>query len=79
MVWVLRCIYDEVTTYIHNVCLVAEIIKVLLDIYEVVYSFYVFDRSKWYVGGIFMSLLSMYEVMRLHMYIALVGFHWDYE
>ena len=29
--------------------------------------------------SLFMSLLSMCEVMRLHMYIALVGLDWGYK
>ena len=29
--------------------------------------------------GLFVSLVRMCEVMRLHMYIALVGLDWDYE
>ena len=29
--------------------------------------------------GLIIGLLSMCEVMGLHMYIALVGLDWDYE
>ena len=53
-------------------------INVLLGMYEVVYT--VFLMYEVTDGcGLFLSLLSMCEVLGLHMYIALVAIYWDYE
>ena len=51
---------------------VDHMMKVLLVMYEVVYTCNVDVFSEWYACSLFVVLLSMCEVMRLHMYIALV-------
>ena len=53
-------------------------IEVLL-MYVVDYSDHVYVWNKWYAYGPLVSLLSICEVMRLHIYIALVCLDWDYE
>ena len=62
----------------HHVGLLDYMMMILLGVYEVVYTFHVDGWSKW-CCGLFVSLLIMYKVRRLHMYIALVGLDRDYE
>ena len=53
--------------------------KVLLDMNEVVFTYYVMYELDVKACGLMIGLLSMCEVMWLHMYIALVDLDWDYE
>ena len=62
----------------HNVGL-SDYMKVLLVMYEVVFTCLVDVWSEWYTCGFLIGLLSMCEVMGLHMYVALVDIDWGYE
>ena len=77
LVCVLMCLYDEVLPYMHNVGLIYNMLKVLLGMNEVFYTCLDDVWSEWYACGLFVSLLSMCEVIVLHMCIALVGLNWD--
>ena len=52
---------------------VDHMMKVLLVMYEVVYTCLVDVWSEWYACSLFLGLLSMCEVVGPHMYIALVN------
>ena len=68
----LAYLYDNM----HDVGLNCYMIKLLLDIHIVVYTCHVMYELSLNVCGLFVGLLSMCEVMALHMYIALVVLDW---
>ena len=62
----------------HDIRLTCHMIKVLL-IYVGYYGSHVDAYAKRYAYGLLVSLLSVYEVMGFHIYIALVVLDWDYK
>ena len=67
-------VYDEVFSCMYDVGVYCHWMDVLL-MYVVGYGCHVDVCSKWYACSILMSLVSMCEVMGLHMYIELVGLY----
>ena len=66
--------------YVHKVGLNDYIIKILFGMNQGVYACHVNVWSECYDAyGLLIGLLSMCEVMELHMYIALVDLDWDCE
>ena len=53
--------------------------NVLHGMYEVVFTWLIDVWSQWYASSSLIGLLSMFEVMGLHMYIALVDIDWGCE
>ena len=56
----------------HYIGLNDYMMKVLLDMNEVVFTYYVMYELDVKACGLMIGLLSMWEVIGLHMYIALV-------
>ena len=76
IVWVLWYLFEVVSLYVHDVGLSDYMKKVLLGMYVVDYYF-LYEVND--ACGLFISLLSICEVMVLHMYIALVRLDWNYD
>ena len=69
-------LYDEVSPNVHNVGLIDYMMEVLLGMYEVIFTCLVDVWNELCACRLLIGLLSMFEVMGLHMYIALVDLDW---
>ena len=65
-------------SYIHYVVLNDNMMKVF-EMNEVVFNYLLIYDSDGKACGLIIGLLSMWETIGLHMYIALVDLDWEYE
>ena len=72
-------LYEVVLVYMHNVGLDDYMMKVLLGMNEVVYVALFMYEVHVKACSVFVGLISMCDVIGLHMYIAEVGLKRDYQ
>ena len=72
-------LYDNASPYMHNFWLIDYMIKVLLDMNEIIYVALLMYEVNVKACGLMRGLLCMCEVIGLHMCISLLDLDWDCE